>query len=210
MGVQLWGSSHSDARRVERARRSARSWKFVGQESLHQDTLLVQRLKLLCPLMGKVRIAQVLARAGLQLAPRTVRRLLDRASCPEPEPAVARSARHAGRCVIARYSDHVWSIDHTVVPTRAGLWVPWIPFSLVQRWPFCHWVSVVLDHFSRRVMPNEVYFGRKPACTRSRFEPRARYPAQGRRARRGVKLKLVVAHFEGSNELPIVQLRWAA
>lgn len=33
--------------------------------------LMVQRLKLLCPLTGKVRIAQVLARAGLRLAPRT-------------------------------------------------------------------------------------------------------------------------------------------
>jgi transposase InsO family protein len=48
--------------------------------------------------------------------------------------------------------DHVWSIDHTVVPTGAGLWTPWLPFSLPQSWPFCFWVSVILDNFSRRPM----------------------------------------------------------
>jgi transposase InsO family protein len=39
-----------------------------------------------------------------------------------------------------------------VVPTGIGFWVPWLPFSLPQCWPFCHWVAVVVDHFSRRVM----------------------------------------------------------
>jgi transposase InsO family protein len=27
--------------------------------------------------------------------------------------------------------------------------VPWFPFSLPQRWPFCWWVAVVVDQFSR-------------------------------------------------------------
>jgi hypothetical protein len=52
---------------------------------------------------------------------------------PDPEPAVAKSSKRAGRGVIARHPNHVWSIDHTIVPTRAGLWVPWSPFSLAQR-----------------------------------------------------------------------------
>jgi hypothetical protein len=30
--------------------------------------------------------------------------------------------------------------------------VPWLPFALPQRWPFCWWLAVVVDHFSRRVM----------------------------------------------------------
>jgi transposase InsO family protein len=289
----------------------------------------VRRLKLLCPIMGKVRIAQVLARAGLHLAPRTARRLLDRPRCPEPdpEPGVAKSTQRAGHGVIARYPNHVWSIDHTVVPTRAGFWISWIPSSVAPRWPFCHWVSIVLDHFSRRVMgfsvfdrepsaaqicsmldvavvqagrapkytvtdqgvqfgekyvdwcacngvkprygavgergsiakierfmgtlkqeyfrrivvpyamaamhehavkfvmwygehrphqglggatPNEVYFGRKPACTGSRFEPRARYPAGRCQRRRGVRLKLLVSHLNDTGELPIVELQRAA
>src|SRR5262245_18360244 len=37
---------------------------------------LVKRLKVLCPRMGKVKIAQILARAGLHLAPTTVLRML--------------------------------------------------------------------------------------------------------------------------------------
>ena len=37
---------------------------------------LVQRFKVLCPILGKVKIAQVLARAGLHMAPTTVGRIL--------------------------------------------------------------------------------------------------------------------------------------
>ena len=33
-----------------------------------------------------------------------------------------------------------------------GFWVPWLPFALPQVWPFCWWVAVVVDHYSRRVM----------------------------------------------------------
>ncbi len=39
-----------------------------------------------------------------------------------------------------------------VVPTEAGFWVPWSPLALPQRWPFCWWVAVAIDHFSRRAM----------------------------------------------------------
>jgi putative transposase len=28
---------------------------------------------------------------------------------------------------------------------------------VAQRWPFCHWVSIILDHFSRRVMGFAVF-----------------------------------------------------
>jgi transposase InsO family protein len=37
------------------------------------------------------------------------------------------------------------------VPT-GGFWTTWQPFSLPQRWPYCYWVAVAIDHFSRRVM----------------------------------------------------------
>lgn len=42
--------------------------------------------------------------------------------------------------------------ESTVVPTRSGFWTPWIPFSLPQRYPFCYWIAVIIDHFSRMVM----------------------------------------------------------
>ena len=38
---------------------------------------LVRRLRTLCPTLGKVKIAQVLARAGLHIAPTTVRRMVE-------------------------------------------------------------------------------------------------------------------------------------
>ena len=39
-----------------------------------------------------------------------------------------------------------------MVPTSSGFWTPWSPFSLPQQWPFCWWVGVVLDHYSRLVL----------------------------------------------------------
>jgi transposase InsO family protein len=40
----------------------------------------------------------------------------------------------------------------TAVPVSRGFWTAWLPFALPQRWPFCWWVAVAVDHFSRRVM----------------------------------------------------------
>ena len=50
---------------------------------------------------------------------------------------------------------------HPTVPIVSGFWVPWTPLSLPQRWPFCWWVAVVVDHFSRRVMGSTT-FARRP------------------------------------------------
>ena len=44
----------------------------------------------------------------------------------------------------------------TTVPTT-GFWVPWAPFCLAQVWPFCWWVIVVIDHFSRAVIGFAVF-----------------------------------------------------
>jgi len=115
---------------------------------------VVSRLKVLCPTMGKKRIAHVLARAGLQLSATTVGRMLA-ASTPKTPPVedTGKSAREAaGRVVTARYPNHVWHVDLTVVPISSGRWIPWFPFSLPQVWPFVWHVAVVIDHFSRAVM----------------------------------------------------------
>jgi transposase InsO family protein len=50
--------------------------------------------------------------------------------------------------VVARYPGHTLYVDLTIVPSRAGFWVPWFPFSLPQRWPFCWWVAVAVDQVS--------------------------------------------------------------
>ncbi len=119
---------------------------------------IVRRLKLLCPRLGKVKIAEILCRAGLHLAPTTVGRFLkDEPRFPEPVIAAA----VAGPVITAQYPNHVWHVDLSAVPTRLGFWVPWLPGALPQEWPFCFWIAVVLDHFSRRVQGFAV-FERKP------------------------------------------------
>jgi len=130
--------------------------------------VIVRELRASLPAMGKVRIAQTLARAGVHLAASTVKRMLrEHPAAPKPPPdapgGVAdegdrpRASGRTGRTVTARHPHHVWNIDLTIVPTVAGLWVPWFPFACLQCWPFAWWVAVVVDHFSRAVIRTEVF-----------------------------------------------------
>jgi putative transposase len=117
---------------------------------------IVQRLKTLCPSLGKRKIAQMLARAGLHLGSTTVQRIIkENPAKPPVEPAEAPIP--TGRVVTADYPDHVHHVDLTVVPTSPGLWASWLPFALPQAWPFAWWVAVVIDHFSRRAMGVAVF-----------------------------------------------------
>ena len=122
---------------------------------------IVQRLKTLCPTMGKVKIAQTLARAGLHLGSTTVGRILRERTVPCKHPPLAGDmhsiATKPTRVVTAKYPNHVWHVDITAVPIVSGFWATWSPFALPQCWPFCWWVAVVIDHFSRRVMGISVW-----------------------------------------------------
>jgi transposase InsO family protein len=119
---------------------------------------LVRSLKMLCPTLGKVKIAQVLARAGLHLGATTVGRML-KARPPRGE-AAAEAAVTKRRCVNARYPNHVWHVDLTVVPTLAGFWIPWLPNARPQHWPFCWWLAVAVDHASRLCVGFAVFMQR--------------------------------------------------
>ncbi len=77
----------------------------------------VQRLKALCPQMGKVVIAQLLARAGLHLAPTTVGRIL-KEERQEPHSA---DLEMPSRQVTAKRLNHVWHRE------RAGHGVHAVP-----------------------------------------------------------------------------------
>jgi len=115
---------------------------------------LVRQLKVLVPTMGKVRIAQVLARAGLHLGVTTVGRMLrERGPMPEEVASIVVKEKR----IVATRPNEVWHVDLTVVPTGAGLWVPWVPFALRQSWPFCWWVAVAIDHVSRAVVGFAVF-----------------------------------------------------
>ena len=152
------------------------SWmKRLGEEGAHALVQLrepvnrfpdfvryvVQRLKTLCPMMGKKKLAETLARAGLHLGTTTVGRILKEE--PAPTPQTAKDSETAGRVVTTKWPNHVWHVDLTTVPIGRGFWTTWFPFTLPQCWPFCWWVAVVVDHFSRRVMSVGV-FADRPDC----------------------------------------------
>jgi transposase InsO family protein len=59
--------------------------------------------------------------------------------------------------VKAKYPNHLWHVDLTIIPILGGLWTSWFPFSLPQVWPSCWWVAVVVDHYSRRIMGLMIY-----------------------------------------------------
>jgi transposase InsO family protein len=124
---------------------------------------VVRRLKVLFPSMGCKRIAQTLTRAGLQLSASTAGRMLKHRG-RDPEPPAEAEATEQGkeqtvelRTVTAKYPNHVWHVDLTVVPTSAGFWAPWFPLSLPQVWPFCWWVACAVDHYSRLVLGFAVF-----------------------------------------------------
>lgn len=119
---------------------------------------IVQRLKVLCPALGKVKLAEFLCRAGLHLGPTTVKRMLEE----EPaRPSEEAEAVVLGPILKAKGPDHIWHVDLTAVPTSSGFWTFWLPFAVPQEWPFCWWVAVVIDHFSRRVQ-GVMVFEKKP------------------------------------------------
>jgi len=61
------------------------------------------------------------------------------------------------RAIRSTRPNQIWNVDLTTVPTAGGFWVPWLPWALPQRWPFCWWVGVIVDHFSRRIMGFAVF-----------------------------------------------------
>jgi transposase InsO family protein len=132
---------------------------------------LVRYLKRTCPTLGKVRIAQMLARAGLHLGASTVERMLKRDLSRDD--AVAETVEASGKTIKARRPNDIWHVDLTVVPTSAGFWVPWLPFARVQRWPFCWWVAVAVDHTSRLVVGFAVFKRRPNSADVSAFLARA-------------------------------------
>ena len=77
---------------------------------------VVQRLKTLCPSMGKVKIAQTLCRAGLHLGVTTVGRMLKET----PQFIATPGTQASGHVVRAKRRNHVWHVDLTVVPTSTG------------------------------------------------------------------------------------------
>jgi hypothetical protein len=125
---------------------------------------IVRQLKAFFPSMGKDKIATLLARAGLHIGATTVERSLKVQPTKEDQEAVAlfdEDDSGQTRVVTSKYPGHTWMCDMTVVPTSSGFWTPWLPHSWSQVWPFCWWVVVAIDHFSRYAVGFAV-FNKKP------------------------------------------------
>ncbi len=133
---------------------------------------LVRQLKLLCPALGKARIAQMLARAGLHLGATTVGRML-KLDLSKGDMAAEEPVPVTGKVVTAKRPNHIWHVDLTTVPTSAGFWVSWAPFAKFQRWPFCWWEAIVVDHASRLVVGFAVFKGQPTSAQVASFPSRA-------------------------------------
>ena len=146
----------------------------------------VQRLKTVCPHLGKHKIAEILCRAGLHLGTTTVGRILKEppATDNKPTPETDKHAhdqlheqetdeaqpnnhnplRERGTApptnsqtqIHAKYPNHVHHVDLTPV-SITGFWTTWLPFSLPQCWPFCWWVAILMDHYSRKIIGFAVF-----------------------------------------------------
>ena len=78
---------------------------------------------------------------------------------PVAPPEVPEEADSANHVVTSKYANHLWNVDLTTVPIGIGFWCSWLPFTLPQRWPFCWWLAVAVDHYSRRLMGFAVFHG---------------------------------------------------
>jgi len=116
----------------------------------------VQQIKRFCPSLGKVKIAETLARAGIHIGKTTVGRILDEKPSVAPEPSPSKDSGKSSR-IVSKYPNHTWHADTTAVPISGGFWTNWLPNALSQRWPVCWWQLNVVDHFSRRSMGFAVF-----------------------------------------------------
>ena len=114
-------------------------------------------MKRVVPGAGARRVAALLAKASLHVSARSVRRFLDtRDLLPKPPGPLTRAAEIArsiaATTVAARYPHHVWGVDFTTVAIAGGRWAGWLGKILPQQWPFCWWVTVVVDYHSRTAL----------------------------------------------------------
>jgi transposase InsO family protein len=114
--------------------------------------------------MGKLRIAQALTKAGFILSASTVGRILKSSTNPPKEPD---SCSISKQTIYARYPNHIWHIDLTVIPASGGFWISWLPFAVPQVWPFCWWLACILDQYSRCVIGFAI-FEKQPTAVQMR------------------------------------------
>ena len=85
-----------------------------------------QQIKLFCPSLGNVKIAETLARAGIHIGKTTVGRILKEKPLGSPRPSPSEDSNKSSR-IVAKYPNHTWHADTTAVPISGGVWTNWLP-----------------------------------------------------------------------------------
>jgi transposase InsO family protein len=120
---------------------------------------VTQQLKSLVPQLGKKKIAEYFTRSGLYLAATTVGRYIKQETPDKPPETEDENSAvdNEPKVIKSTHPGHTWTIDLTVVKNCGGLWTSWLPNALPQCWPFCWWVMVIVDHFSRKAVGFAVF-----------------------------------------------------
>jgi len=119
-------------------------------------------------MLGKVKIADMLARAGIHIDKTTVGRILKEKPVNVPDPTTDDSGRQCR--IVSKYPSHTWHADLTAVPISGGFWTNWIPNALWQQWPVCWWLLNVMLALSSNGTTSGVPMtrsgeGRRMKCT---------------------------------------------
>jgi hypothetical protein len=88
----------------------------------------VQKIKLFCPMLGKAKIADKLARAGIHIGKTTVRRILNEKPAGPSEPTSDDTGKQCR--IVSKYPSHTMHADLTAVPISGGFWTNWIPNAI--------------------------------------------------------------------------------
>ena len=84
----------------------------------------IQQIKLFCPTLGKVKIADMLARAGIHIGKTTVGRILKEKPLNAPKPTTCNANKLCR--IVSKYPGHTFHADLTAVPISGGFWTNWI------------------------------------------------------------------------------------
>ena len=120
---------------------------------------LVQKFKVLVPAFGKKKIAAFFLRAGVNLSAASVGRFLKDLPSEMPDPIDDGTLEKEEKVskITSHHPNHTWLIDLSAVPICGGFCVSWLPNSLRQSWPFCWWIAIIIDHFSRKIIGFAVF-----------------------------------------------------
>lgn len=116
---------------------------------------LAGKLKVLCPRFGKKAIAEYFFRAGIRISFSSIGRYLRHKWDKLPPGMTERKSAESDtpvRRITSRHPGHIWIADLTVVPASQGFWTSIMPYTIKQCWPFCWWLMVIIDHYSRKAV----------------------------------------------------------